>query len=237
MTAVVSRWASLRPEDVALAVANVAAVPLLSALGRGTGGSEPAPLLGAVELVAVLGAIGALATRSPERQPLNPDSLHGWLFAGPLLGGVGLVGADASDHLGMDASGVLGLLTFAAVVAAFVLGDRLPVLPESRRRLLVAPFILVASGWFTAFVSDLFDGLDLGELAGALFGPGGSPELLAIAGIVGFAVVAGSAAFYAMLVVAPRELASPEPQPGVWLVRYVVFAVSAGIGAGGVVLL
>jgi len=226
---------SLRLEDLALAVVNVAAVPLLAAVG-GTGSGSPAPLLGLIELVAVLGAIAALATRAPGSQPLDADGLHGWLFAGPLLGGVGLVGGDASDHLGIDASGALGLLTFGAVVGAFALGDRLPVLPEPRRRLLVTPFIIVASGWFTAFAGDLFDGLDLRDLARVLFGPEGSPELVSIAGIVAFAILAGSAVFYAMLIVAPRELASREPQPRVWLVRYLVFVVSAAIGAGGAVL-
>lgn len=214
---------------------NVAAVPLLGAL---EGGSDTRiPLLGLVELLAVVGAIAALATRSPQGEALEADSVRGWLFAGPLLGGVGLVGADASDHLGIDASGILGILTFAAVVAAFALGDRLPVLPEPRRRLLVTPFIVVASAWFTAFAGDLLDGLDLRELADVLFDPATSPELLSIGGIVAFAMLAGSGAFYAMLVVAPRELASPEPRPAVWFVRYVVFVVSAAIGVGGVTLL
>jgi hypothetical protein len=50
-------------------------------------------------------------------------------------------------------------------------------------------------------------------------------------------LVGGSAAFYAGLIVAPRELASPEPRPVVWLLRYLVFLASAIIGGAGIVLL
>jgi hypothetical protein len=240
MSGVWSRAAALRVEDVAMALANLVAVPLLANVGVDADGAVlvgRAPLLGLLELVAVLGAIAAVATRSPDRPPIAASSLHGWLFAGPLLGAVGIIGADASAHLGVDAGGVLGLLTLTAVVAAFVLGDRLPVIPEPRRRLLVAPLVLMAGTWFTGFVGQLLDGLDLRELGAALFEAGGSPELLGLAGIVAFFLLAGSAAFYAMLVVAPRELAAPEPEPAVWLVRYLVFVVTAAVGAGGVVAL
>ncbi len=229
--------AALRIEDLALAAANLGAVPLLAALVRGSPDGRD-PLRGVVELVAVLGAIAAVATRNPGQERLDPDGLRGWLFAGPLLGGIGLVGADVSKHLGLDASWLLALLTFTAVVAAFAFGDRLPVLPEGRRRLLVTPFVLVAAGWFTGFVASLFEGLDLAELGRALFaGDPTMPGTPALAAIVVFAVLAGSATFYAMLVVAPRELAAPEPQPGVWLLRYAVFVVTAALGAGAVVLL
>lgn len=225
-------------EDIALAGANLVAVPATAALGaEPPAAGEPALLLGLVELLAVTGVIVALATRPPGRT-IFPTPTHYWLFAGPLLGGVSLVGADAAEHLGFGASGILGLLTFVAVVAAFVLSDRLPVLDTPWRRLLVAPFVLLASGWFTRFVGDILDGLDLAELTRALFdSPSVPPEQASVAGIVAFFLVAGSAAFYAMLIVAPRELAAPEPGLRVWFVRYFVFAVSAAVGAWGIVLL
>jgi hypothetical protein len=231
------RPGTLRAEDLALAGWNLVALPVAAALGGEWSSSEPAPLLGLVELLAVVGAIVALATRTPDAPPLHPESFRGWAMAGPLIGGVALVGDSASDRLGLDVAGLLGPAAFIAIVAAFVLADRLPVLGEGRRRLLVAPFVFVAAGFFGEFMASLLDGLDLGELAGSLFGGAGGSEVATIAGLVLFAVVAGSAAFYAMLVVAPRELASPEPRPVVWAIRFVLFLATSIIGVGGWLIL
>jgi hypothetical protein len=226
----------LRVEDVLLAVWNVIGVPLGVALTRGGETDASSPLLGLLQAIAIVGVIVALATRTPDAPPLSTESFRGWALAGPLIGAVALVGDEAGDNLGFDVA-ILGLVAFGAVVAAFAAADRLPVLPEWQRRVAVAPFILVTSAFFTDFVADLFDGVDVTAIARALFdGSAAASELAAVSGFLVFALVAGSATFYAMLVIAPRELAAPEPLARVWLLRYLLFLGSALLGAAGVVV-
>ena len=223
-----------RAEDIVLAAWNALAVPLAGSLAVGDG---PLPVLGAVQALAIVGVIVALATRTPDAPPLSTESFRGWALAGPLIGAVALVGDAAGDNLGVDV-GLLGLGAFVAVVAAFVLADHLPVLPAWQRRVAVAPFILVSSAFFTELAADLFDGVDVGSIARALFdGSAAPPELAAVAGFLVMALVFGSAVFYAMLVIGPRELAAPEPLARVWLFRYLLFLVSAVVGAAGIVML
>lgn len=228
--------ALVRAEDVGLAAWNLLGVPIGAALA-GARGDGPSPLFGLLEALAIVGVIVALATRTPGAPPLSSASFRGWALAGQLIGAVELVGSEAGDHLGFGV-GILGIAAFVAVVAAFVLADRLPVLPEWQRRLAVAPFIFVTSAFFTDLVADLFDGIDVLAIARAVFdGSAAPPELAGVGSILLFALVAGSATFYAMLVIAPRELAAPEPVTRVWLFRYVLFLVSAVVGAAGIVVL
>jgi hypothetical protein len=228
--------ATLRAEDLGLAAWNLLAVPIGVVLGGSWFGGGNAPIIGIFEVVAILGVIVALATRVPDAPPLSTESFRGWALAGPLIGAVALIGGDAADRLGVDLA-ALGIAAFVSVFAAFVLAERLPVLPEIRRRLAVTPFILVAGGAFTDFVASLFDGIDPPAIVRELFAGSAAPEALALGGILVVAILLGSAAFYAMLVVAPRELAAPEPRPGVWVARYTVFLVSALVGAGGSIVL
>lgn len=96
----------------------------------------------------------------------------------------------------------------------------------------------MTAAFFSDFIAGLLGDLNLGDLAQALLsGSSAAPGQLWIAALLGFALVAAAALFYAMLVMAPRELAAPEPNPGVWVSRFVVFLVTAVIGAGGWVLL
>ena len=227
---------ALRFEDLALAGWNLVALPIGAVLGGWLGG-RPAPVLGVLEALAIVGVIVALATRTPDAPPLTPESFRGWALAGPLIGAVAFVGDDASERLGVSVA-PLGIVAFVAVVAGFALADRLPVLPEWQRRLAVTPFLLVTSAFFTDLVADLFDGIDLVAIARGLFdGSSAEPEVATVGAILLMALVAGSAAFYAMLVIAPRELAAPEPLARVWLVRYLVFLASAVVGATGAVIL
>jgi len=231
------RPGTLRAEDLALAGWNLVAVPVGAALGGSWSSSDGAPLIGILEVAAIVGAIAALATRTPDAPPLRTESFRAWILAGPLIGAVTLLGDSASDRLGLAVGGILGPAAFIAIVAAFVLADRLPVLDEARRRLLVAPFVFIAAGFFTEFAASLLEGVDVGEIAGTVLGSGSTPEMATIAGFLTLALIAGAAAFYAMLVVAPRELAAPERRPAVWAVRFVLFLVSALVGAGGWLLL
>ncbi len=70
-----------------------------------------------------------------------------------------------------------------------------------------------------------------------LLAGGPKPGALAPGGILVAAFLIGSWVFYAMLVVAPRELAAPGPRPGVRVSRDLVLVVSALVGAGGAILL
>ena len=228
---------ALRPEDLALAGWNLVAVPVGAAVGGGWTSGEPAPVLGALQLAALLGVVVALATRTPGSSPLVPDGFRAWVLAGPLVGAVGIVGADTSDRLGVDLAEVMAPVALVATVAAFVFGDRLPVLDQRWRRLLVAPFIFISAAFFDDFIASLLDGLDLPAIASAVFAGGASePQIAAFGSILLFGLLAGSAAFYAMLVLAPRELAAPERYPGVWVVRFAIFLVSAFVGAGAAVI-
>jgi hypothetical protein len=115
------------------------------------------------------------------------------------------------------------------ITAAMVFGDRLPVIDAGVRRALVLPFIAVCAGVFNGFAADILGDLDVGELIAAArveetgFG-------LFIVGML----VAGLAAFYAALVVAPRMLVDPEAIGGClhWPVRFVIYIVSAALGIG-----
>ncbi len=83
-------------------------------------------------------------------------------------------------------------------------------------------------------------GLDLIEqrVRDVFAGSSAAPGQLAIGLILGVALLAAAALFYAMLVMAPRELAAPEPQPGVWLaIGSCSFSLTAVIAAGGWLLL
>jgi hypothetical protein len=55
-----------------------------------------------------------------------------------------------------------------------------------------------------------------------------------IVGVSALAPIAGLAAFYASLVVAPRLLVDPEPADGclAWPLRFVLYLVSAALGIG-----
>jgi hypothetical protein len=232
--AMVASWTrvAFRAEDLALAMWNLVAVPVGAAIGGSWLGDGPAPLLGAVEALAIVGVVIALDAR-----PRTIEGFQAWAMAGPLIGAVTLVGGDASQRLGFSVA-PLGVAAFVAGTAAFILSDRLPVLPEWKRRLAVAPFILITSAFFTSFIAEILDGLDLVAIAGAVFeGSSTSPEATDVAWFVLFALVSASLAFYAMLIIAPRELAAPEPLARVWLLRYLVFAASAILGAAGYVIL
>jgi hypothetical protein len=221
-------------EDLLLAAWNAVGVPLVGAgalaplLGLG---DEPDPIAGIVQLLAVLGAIVAIATR-PSGEPLAaaPFGVQARLgFMGPLMGAIAFVAGSASAYLGLGIDAPVVGTAFVVFVAAVLLGDRLPVIDVGLRRVLLVPFILVCAGIFDAFAADLLRDVDIGQLISSLrvddtgFG-------LFIFGMI----VAGLAAFYASLVVAPRLLVDPAPAGGclVWPARFVLFLVSALLGIG-----
>ena len=89
------------------------------------------------------------------------------------------------------------------------------------------PFILVTAGFFNSFAAVFLEELDLRSTIGS-FPPGGLSLVLTVLGLV----LAGMAAFYAMFVVAPRELADPEDSGPRWVIRFALFVASSVLGIG-----
>jgi hypothetical protein len=225
----------LAVEDFALAAWNAGAVPLLALSGSAPIlrlGDAPDPVAGWIQLLAVIAAIVAIATR-PAGTPL-PALQSGTIdarmaFIGPLVFAISFVAGSASTYLGMDLEGPVVGSAFLVIVAAMVLGDRLPTLNAGLRRALLLPFVLVCAGIFDGFAAQLLGDADVPALIASLrvdqtgFG-------LFVAGML----LAGLAVFYAGLVVAPRALAAPETRSGclVWPARFALFVVSAVLGIG-----
>jgi hypothetical protein len=227
----------LRTEDGLLVAWNVAGVPLIAATALDPIirlGEEPNTLAGVVQLLAVIGAIVAIATRpigsGPNAQPIPMFGFVA-MVAGPLIGGIAFVAGSASTYLGVAVDNLVIGIAFLATVAVMAFGNHLPVLDARLRRALVLPFILVTAGIFNGFAADLLEGLDPGFLAAATFsGEAGLALFLAIM------VLGGLGFFYAALVAAPRILADPEAS-GFWTLRFLLYVVSAVFGIGWLTLI
>lgn len=226
----------LRVEDLVLAGWNAAGVPLVVAAGGVLApvlalGDEPNAFAGWIQLVAVLAAIVAVATRPtgsmPSPEPLGTDARIA--FYGPLVGAVAFVSGSVGTYLGADVDGLIIGTSFLVITGAMAFADRLPVIDAGLRRLLILPFILVCAGIFNGFAADLLDGLDVGALITSL-----TVDQTGFAVFIIGMLLAGLAFFYAALIVAPRMLVSPEEGGGclLWPVRFVLYLVSAVLGIG-----
>ncbi|HEY7735752.1 MAG TPA: hypothetical protein VH813_03080 [Candidatus Limnocylindrales bacterium] len=227
--AIVQRGA-LEGEDLLLGAWNLVAIPAGTLLAASWQSREPAPLLGLLEVLAVLLAVAALATRAVgTSEPWTEGRT--WILCGPLVGALALVGESGAEHLGIPGTEIVLALALLIGLGAVVLAHRLPVIDAGWRRLLVLPLILVATGHFQDIVAPLFEGLDPAALleGGGLGLPAG-PEAASFGAFVLVLVLGGAAAFFAMLVVAPRELADPEPRPIVWVARFALFVASSIAG-------
>jgi len=222
---------SLRVEDAAIAGWNALGVPLvaLSALKPVIElGAEPNVLAGILQLVAVIAAIVAIATRPAGSTAQVAPGTIGMLPAliGPLVGAVAFVSGSASAYLGITLDEPAILIAGVGIVGAVLFGDRLPVIDATLRRALILPFILICSGIFNGFAADLLSGLDVRAFVGASLSAEGGFVLF-----LGAMLLGGLAAFYAALVAAPRQLADPG-HPGFWPVRFLVYLVSSIFGIG-----
>jgi hypothetical protein len=232
------RLIGVRTEDLLLAAWNAVGVPLvaLSALRPAlTLGDAPDPAAGIVQLLAVAGAIVAVATRPtgsiPSDVPLGTDARLA--FYGPLVGAVAFVAGSASAYLGLGIDGFVVGTSFLVITAAMVFADRLPVVDARLRRALVVPFIAVCAGVFNGFAAEILGDFDVGQLITSLTVDETGFGLF----IVGM-LAAALAAFYASLVVAPRMLVDPEAIGGclLWPLRFVLYLVSAVLGIGWLAL-
>lgn len=231
------RALGLRIEDLLLAGWNVAGVPLVAAGALApilSLGDAPNAFAGWVQLIAVIAAIIAIATRPsgatrvPAPEGVDIDARMA--FIGPLIGAVAFVAGSASAYLGFGVDGLVVGTAFIVITAAMVLGDRLPVIDRGLRRALILPFILVCGGIFNGFAADILDGLDVGELISSVTVDETGFGLFIVA-----MVIAGLAAFYAALVFAPRVLVDPDLENHgclVWPLRFVLYLASAVLGIG-----
>ena len=230
MPAIVDRARSaITGEDVVLGLWNLVALPIGAAIPGSWSGSEPSVVVGLVQIGAVLGAIVALATRPSGPRP-RPTEARLWLLAGPLVGALALVGQSGVERLGVAGADVVLGIAFLGGILALVFSDRLPVIDRQLRRALVLPLVLIGAGVFQDISADLLDGVDLAGLVAESLGGGAAPEMATFGLFVLTMILAGAAVFFVMLVVAPRELAEPSGHLGVWVIRFVLFLVSAVTG-------
>jgi len=224
----------LRAEDLLLAAWNAAGVPLVAMAGLGpivALGDAPDPVAGVVQLLAVVGAIVAVATRPtgslPVAEPLAADGRLA--FYGPLVGAMTFVSGSVSAYLGLGIDGLIVGTSFLIITGAMVFGNRLPVIDAGLRRALVLPFIAVCAGVFDGFAADILGELDVPALIGSLTVDDTGFGIF----IVGM-LVAALAVFYASLVVAPRMLVDPDAVGGclTWPLRFALYLVSAALGIG-----
>jgi hypothetical protein len=228
---IAARSGPVEAEDLLLAAWNLVAIPVGGLFADSWSSREPAPLLGAIEVAAVLLAIIALATRpTGEHEP--PTEYRVWMLSGPLIGALALVGDAGVEHLGLPGTDVVLGIALLVGLGATAFSHHLPVVDPVRRRLLVLPLILLAAGAFQEIASGLVGGLDAGKFVASIASGSATAQDVTLAALVLGLVVLASAVFFAMLVVAPRELAQPEPRPSVWFRRFGLFLVSSLTGIG-----
>jgi hypothetical protein len=223
---------ALRLEDGVLS-AWALALPTVSTWFGLTGADSadrgPSPLLGLVELVAIAGAFAALLTRPSDQPPvrLGDRDAPRCIIAGPLIGGLAFASNSALENLGWRSGDWIIALAFLAILVGALASHRLPVVPADVRRAFVLPFTLVCAAYFNSFAAVFLEGLDIRAAFDAAPAAGTGFAIF----ILGF-VLAGMAAFYAMFVVAPRELADPEDSGVRWAIRFASFVGSSLLGVG-----
>lgn len=223
---------AVRVEDGVLAGWSFALPSVAAWLGLGPASMDtgrPMPLVGLVQLLAVLGAFAALLTRPSDQPPIrvaNADAPR-WIICGPLIGGLAFASSGAATNLGLESGDwVIGLALIAILVGTLA-ADHLPVVSAPLRRAFVMPFVLVAAAYFNGFAALFLQGLDIRSAVAS--SPGGD---IGFAVFILFLVLAGMAAFYAMFVVAPRELAEPNESGPRWVVRFALYLAASLLGVG-----
>jgi hypothetical protein len=165
-----------------------------------------------------------LAARRAPAEKAEPSMLNRGTV-GPFVGGLLLV--TISGFTALDAGSQLALpaLVLAAILAAFV-HFAVPPLPVIARRVLVTPFVAVAAGIYWNVIAELTGGHGFTITPTQALSDPHAAEL-----ILGF-LVAFSAVYYAMLIYAPRQVATREGGLVEWVIRYALFVVSVLLGVG-----
>ncbi len=221
----------LRAEDGVLAAWTLA-LPLVAGwFGSGSDPLDggPNPLVGAIQLLAVGGAFAALLTRPPDQPSVRVGGTDAprWVICGPLVGGLAFATDGAASRLGLGSGDWVIGLSFVAIMIGTLAADHLPVVSAPLRRAFVVPFILVCAAYFNGFAAVFLGSLDIGQVLASAPAAGLGFGLFILGLILG-----GMAAFYAMFVVAPRELADPEASGFRWALRFVLYVVASLAGIG-----
>jgi hypothetical protein len=154
---------------------------------------------------------------------------------GPLVGGMGFIGAGGLAGLGLDRD--LGFTAVFLGVPILVAMSRLrisPGLAHSTRRWLLTPLLLVGAALFNDFARSIGLGPDL--LHDAL-GQASSAGLGIVDTFVSVSLglslfVLAAALFYTMLVAVPRQLIESDGGLGRWTLRFAVFVAGSLTGIG-----
>ena len=225
-------WHSLRVEDALLFGWLVLLQPLLAGLGSGDRfadlSPEDDPLVGLVYLVAAAGAVVALATRSPGESAFDFESFdtpRSYAMM-PFMAALALIASIGAENTGIASAEAAFLPVAAVTVVAHVFYNRLPTLAPNKRRVLMAPCVLVGAGIFNGTMADVLDSVDVGDLFSAVGG-----DVQALVGVFALLVLF-SLPFYMMFVFAPRQVTESEGTWPAWAARYGLFLVGAIAGVG-----
>jgi len=144
----------------------------------------------------------------------------------PFMAALALVASVGAENTGIASAEAAFLPVAAVTVVSYLFYSKLPTLAPGKRRILMAPCVLVCAGIFNGTMADVFDSVDVGDLFDAVGGdPGAILAVLAL-------LVLFSLPFYVMFVFAPRQIAESEGTWPAWAARYGVFLVGAIVGAG-----
>ncbi|HSL84055.1 MAG TPA: hypothetical protein VLF66_14885 [Thermoanaerobaculia bacterium] len=230
------RGAVLQIEDLALFGLLALAEPLLDgwlgealAFGESATADGTAEAVRAVLLVIAAGGTAACILTRPRGRPVKTPGealggLEGWARF-PLMVLLAVILDAALEPFGGD----LGEGCFFGVVlllsAPLAFYPRLPELAVPLRRLLMTPAILLGAGAFQFFSGGL---LSDGEVLSAL--PARDDPTFGYAALLLGLLIAGTAAFYMLLVVAPRVVAGASGSRLLWLLRFALFVAGLAIG-------
>jgi hypothetical protein len=127
-------------------------------------GNRPNVLVGFVFLVASLGAIGVLLTRSPgDTDPERSTGVSSFAHL-PMIVSLGLFLVFGIESLGLPGEDFAFCLLFAFFILVGTLWSRLPVVPSVVRRGLIAPMVFLGGWFFTGISNMVFQGVTLQTL-------------------------------------------------------------------------
>jgi hypothetical protein len=214
-------------EDLVLAGWVVIVGPVLFRASGDKGPFDPdQPLQGLLRLGAVLCVVACLAARrAPVPQGKDEPSMINRGSVGPFVGGLLLITISGFTALDIGSEFVLPALVLAAAVA-IVVHFVVPPLPVLARRALVTPFVAVAAGIYWNVIAQLTGGHGFTVTPSQVISDPHTAEL--ILGVL----IAFSAVYYAMLIYAPRQIATRDGGFFEWGIRYALFVVSVFLGVG-----
>ncbi|MBI5877052.1 MAG: hypothetical protein HZB53_05320 [Chloroflexi bacterium] len=239
MPASITRW--FETEDLLLTAWLIVVEPLANRLLGGAlhSTSAGAPLLSrlfvaAFYLVAGLGAVACLLTRSRSAPPPEPTaggdpdvSTPSGYARLPMIVVLGLLFDSAGRALQLPFGDWLFAGSMLAWGVSFFLQAKLPPAPDLLRRVLMTPAIIAMSTEFTGAMNGGLDGFNLGSVLAAY----GTPEW----SMVSFVACMGSAAvlvMYVMFVFAPRQIAGSGGSWRHWALRFLLYVVGVLLNIG-----